>query len=97
MPYNCPKQYPEYNACLGCRHQHESDCWANLPVVLKLSEILTMEERVSILEDREETPAVNVVTITKKDYQQLQRLLLSLQEKLDSHFTQPRRIKKDIL
>ena len=87
MPYNCPKRFPEYNACLGCRYQHESDCWANLPVAVKLSEILTMEERVSILEDRKEAPAVNVVTITKQDYQQLQRLILSLQEKLDTYIT----------
>jgi hypothetical protein len=92
MPFNCPRFYPEYNACLGCRNRHDNDCWANLPITQKLSDILTIEERVGILEDRKEIPAVNVVTITKQDYQQLQRLLLSLQEKVDGLSTTKHRI-----
>lgn len=52
---------------------------------MKLSHILTNDERVSILEDRKESPEVTIVTITKNDLQQLQRLILSIQEKLNTH------------
>lgn len=85
MPLNCTKYRLKYNDCLDCRYRHENECWANIPIPQKLSSVLTMEERVAILEDRKEPPDVNIVTISKQDYQQLQRLLLSLQEKLDSH------------
>ena len=88
MPLNCPKKRLPYNACLDCHFRNDNECWANLPISQKLADILTITERVSILEDRKETPAVNIVTITKQDYQQLQRLILSLKEKLESHITQ---------
>ncbi len=88
MPSNCPLGYRlDYNDCLDCRHRHENECWANLPISQKLSDILTLEERIAILEDRKEAPPVNIVTISHQDYQQLQRLILSLKEKLESHIT----------
>jgi hypothetical protein len=92
MPLNCPKftqqynsYYARYNACLDCGSQHGNECWFNFPTAQKLADILTLEERVAILEDRKESPEVNVVTISHQDYQQLQRLILSLQERIDSH------------
>lgn len=94
MPLNCPKYRLEYNTCLDCRYRHENECWANLPIPKKLSPILTAEERIAILEDRKETPDVNIVTMTHNDYQQLQRLIMSLKEKLESHIEKDVSIKK---
>lgn len=54
MPINCPKLRSEYNACLSCRHRQGNECWANYPAVIRLSDILTIGERVSIIEDRKE-------------------------------------------
>ena len=85
MPLNCSRGLLEYNACLNCRYQHMNECWFNLPITIKLSDILTLSERIAILEDRKEPPEVNIVTISKQDYQQLQRLILSIQEKINSH------------
>ena len=85
MPLNCPRNILQYNYCLVCGSRHDNECWANIPVSLKLADILTIEERISILEDRKESPPVNIVTITRDDYQQLQRLILSLKEKLETH------------
>jgi len=91
-PQSCPKftqnynsYYSRYNACLDCGNRHENECWFSFPISVKLSDILTLEERVAILEDRKESPEVNIVTITHQDYQQLQRLILSLEEKINSH------------
>jgi len=97
MPLNCPRNIPDYNYCLHCGSRHGNECWVNLPVSQKLADILTIEERIAILEDRKEVPEVNIVTITKDDLQQLQRLLLHLQEKLDSHISKEKRFTKDIL
>lgn len=92
MPLNCPlftsaylSYFARYNACLGCGKRHENECWADLPIARSLSDILTIEERVAILEDRKEVPPVNIVTMSRKDYQQLQRLLLLLEERINSH------------
>jgi len=85
MPLNCPRNFLKYNDCLDCRHRHENKCWFNVPIVQKLSDILTIEERIAILEDRKEVPPVDIVTISRQDYQQLQRLLLLLEEKINSH------------
>ncbi len=95
MPQNCPNFNQRYNACLDCRNRHQNECWANFPIVEKLVDILTTEERLAILEDRKETPPVNIVTITHDDYQQLQRLILMLKEKLESHIdkTKPKKYK----
>ncbi len=56
MPLTCPLVILPYDACSGCRQLHNKECWANPLVPLKLSGILTLEERVAILEDRPEPP-----------------------------------------
>ncbi len=91
MPLNCSLHFSLYNDCLSCRYLHENECWAKLPVARKLTDILTIEERIAILEDRREIPPVDIVTITRKDYQQLQRLILSLEEKLNTHIDKSRK------
>ncbi len=87
MPLECPNGFAQYNACLSCGYRHENECWTSKPF-RALRDILTIEDRICLLEDRKEVPEVNIVTMTHKDYQQLQRLLLSLQEKLYNHLAQ---------
>ncbi len=87
--------YSEYNACVGCKHRHENECWYQVTIPRKLADILTINERIAILEDKQSNPEVNIVTLTKQDYQQLQRLLLSLQEKIDSHIEKTQGKNKD--
>lgn len=82
MPLNCPRDMFEYNDCLGCRHRSEKECLALVTVSRPLSDILTMEERINILEDRKENPAVNIVTITKEELRNWQRSLIFLTEKV---------------
>jgi len=55
MPLNCPKHYSEYNACLECGCKHGKECvrFTPTPIVEKLSDILTLEERISLLEDKD--------------------------------------------
>ncbi len=91
-PLNCPrwtrdynKGFKGYNACLSCGSRHDNECWVIPQGSQKLSDILTLEERVSILEDRKESPEVNVVTISKQDYQRLQKLLLLIEERINTH------------
>jgi len=86
MPLNCPRNIPDYDACLDCRLRYENQCRANLPVSQNLADILTEEERISILENKRGT-SVSIVTISHQDYQQLQRLILSLQEKIETHIS----------
>ncbi len=96
MPLNCPRLFAKYHDCLTCDFRHENECWASKPF-RPLRDILTTEERICILEDRKEVPEVNIVTLTHKDYQQLQRLLLSIQEKLYSHLANKAQSNKDEL
>lgn len=99
-PLDCPKGFLEYNACLGCSKRHKAkltsgdECWARMPISEKLANILTLEERIAILENRKEVPPVDIVTITYQDYQQLQRLILSLEEKINSHIDKTKSKKK---
>ena len=102
MPLECPRfardyntYFSKYNACLDCRYRHDNECWYHVRDSRKLADILTINERVAILEDRKETPEVNIVTMTKQDYQQLQRLLLTLHEKLNSHIDKTQGKKRD--
>lgn len=91
MPINCPRNRLQSDACLECDSRLNNRCTSSHE---NLAEILTIEERVSLLEGRKESPEVNIVTISYKDYQQLQRLILSLQEKVESHITKEVSIKK---
>ena len=92
MPLNCPNYWLEYNACLSCRSRVDNRCCFSTNSPRKLSDILTVEERVSILEDKGGVPPVDIVTISRADYQQLQRLLLLLEEKINKHIEKtPRR------
>ena len=101
MPLHCPKFtqdyndfYSKYNACLDCNKRHDNECWAIPQASVKLADILTIEERIAILEDRRESPEVNIVTISRQDYQQLQRLILSLKEKLETHIGESSSLKR---
>lgn len=99
MPLHCPRQIPGYNACLDCRNRHDNECWADMggvvfangerrsgmPVSEKLANILTIEERIALLEDRPEVPPVDIVVISHKDYQQLVRFMQVLEEKINAH------------
>lgn len=93
-PLHCQRGLLEYNACLSCRYRDKNKCNLNMPVTVKLADILTIEERVAILEDRKEVPPVNIVTISRQDYQNLQRLILALQEKINSHIDRSKKAKQ---
>ena len=66
MPLECPKfthdynhAFSSYNACLDCGHRHGNECWYYNKCSVNLSDILTISERISILEDtaiKEEPP-----------------------------------------
>ena len=81
MPSNCPAKIPQYNYCYICLHVYKDECWFNSLVPRKLSDILTTDERLTLLEDRPEMPRV----IADRDYQSLKDCLLLLEEKLNSH------------
>lgn len=51
MPLNYPLPFGEIRQCQGCRHCTENKCWWFFPA-LDLVEILTVEERLSALEER---------------------------------------------
>ncbi len=53
MPLNCPVDLLHYNACTNCRNRDGIDCIASYAVPIKLSSILTIGERLAILEDRD--------------------------------------------
>ncbi len=88
MPLNCPIHRLDYNDCLDCHKLHDNECWAIPHEKRHLGSILTLEERIAILEDRPQIPEVNIVTITKQELQNWQRTLLVLQGRLDKHLAQ---------
>ncbi len=55
MPLNCPLILLPYNACRVCRQRHDKECWANPLVPMKLSDLLTVDERIAIIEDKMES------------------------------------------
>ena len=59
MPLNCPMDFLEHDACRGCRFHHDGGCRSNLPILQKLSDILTIEERLSLLERQEPQEVVH--------------------------------------
>lgn len=97
MPLNCPECYPDYDACLACCNRNGKECWAFMPYCppMKLSGILTIEERIAILEDRLADPNITgnikgneARFIKSKDYQKLERMVLlveEIEEKLNNH------------
>ena len=93
-PIHCQRGLLQYNACLSCRYRDGDKCNLNMPITVNLADILTLDERLSILEDRKEVPPVNIVTITRQDYQNLQRLILSLQERLLAHIDKSKKTGK---
>lgn len=55
MPINCPIKRLDYFDCILCGNNREGYCWALCPpkeLKKPLNEILTLEERLSILEDK---------------------------------------------
>ena len=81
MPLNCPLGIPRYNYCATCRHRSDDECSANALYPIKLKDILTLDERLALIEDRPEMPSVT----DDRDYQSLRDRLLLLEEKLNSH------------
>jgi hypothetical protein len=55
MPINCPKNRIDYFGCILCGENKEGYCWALCPPKSEkrsLKEILTPDERMSLLEDK---------------------------------------------
>ena len=63
----------QYNACLDCRNRHERECWVNFPAAVNLAEILTIPERVAILEDNLK-PITSVPEWDKRQWNYVQQL-----------------------
>ncbi len=92
MPINCPINMVKYNACQGCTLRYGDECWCNSLAPQKLSGILTIDERVAIIEDRLSDPNItgNIKRnearfIKSRDYQRLERMILLVEEKLNNH------------
>ena len=92
MPLYCPKDRLKYNACLDCFDQWENKCHVNSPFTQNLADILTDDERISILEDKPVVPKEEIIMLTHEGYEGLQRSIKSLRnevrflkEKLESH------------
>jgi hypothetical protein len=89
MPINCLNHFLEYNACTGCGNRQGKFCHVFPFSPFAISDILTIEERVAILEDRLTPPKPDTINITRQDYQKLQRRVLLLEEKLNKHIGKP--------
>ena len=50
MPLNCPLPFGETRQCQGCRYCTSGKCWWFFPA-LDLTEILTVQERLAVLEE----------------------------------------------
>jgi len=65
MPINCPNAFPKYDDCANCRFRSGDECWWNTKLPIKLSSILTIEERLSRLEDlqpyQRKEPSVEII------------------------------------
>ena len=83
MPIYCPIHNLAYDACKGCRNRDDRKCTASPFYPMALASFLTTEERLAILEDNLTQKAET--NITKKDFQNLQRRILLLEEKLTQH------------
>ena len=72
MPTNCPIALPALTACLGCRNKHGKECWNDPLTPQQLSAILTVEEKVAMLEDKLEPsiekPPETEWSVTQWDY-----------------------------
>ena len=92
MPLECPAftqdynyAYSSYNACLDCRYKHDDECWYYIKSPQKLSDILTTNERLAILEDKKEIQPVFRPRPVDKEIDQLKAQILYLQNKLNEH------------
>ncbi len=86
MPLNCPDYPPgNYSDCLSCRHRHKNECWYLAMYPRKLRGILTVEERLAILEDNASPPVTQSEwTGNQWDYvQQLKGQVVFLTKKVN--------------
>jgi len=84
MPLNCPELRVEYGACQWCRFKHDDECWHDNQSPVKLRDILTLEERICLLEDN--TTKKQIITnVSLKEYQQQAGMILYLQQKIEEH------------
>jgi len=86
MPINCPRGFSAYNDCLTCYSRRKNQCFSSLLYPRDLSDLLTTNERISMLEDREALrPEEPKWTASQWDYvQQLKGQMLHLEKKVDS-------------
>ena len=81
MPLNCPLCY--LDECRGCRHFTENKCYSSLPA-RSVSEILTIEERLELLE--KSPPESEPIPKRLLDrLQQIEGKLLFFESKLNEH------------
>ena len=92
MPLECPAFTQDYNytfsgydACLDCRYQHDNECWYYIKASRKLSDILTIKERLDVLEDRKEIQPVFNPRPVDREIDQLKAGFLHLQNKINKH------------
>jgi len=98
MPINCPGCFPEPDACEGCRHNmDEKCCWGTTPIPLR--DILTLGERICILEDEFMNVLSNLslnipsnaLSALRKSMDQLKGQMLHLEGKLNEHIDIPKK------
>lgn len=102
MPLECPSftqdynyAYSHYNACSDCRYRHDDECWYHIKAARKLSDILTTNERLAILEDKKEIQPVFKPRPVDKEIDQLKGMVLYLQNKVNNLTDKKRKSKYD--
>ncbi len=91
-PQNCPKNKIETNACLLCSDNRDGYCWGLCPPKdnrQPINDILTLEERISILESRFENHAyleseVDRLNDTEQRLINLEELSYRMESRLNS-------------
>ena len=77
MPINCPRDFLEQDACLDCYYKQGNECWGIVNTPRRLSTILTLEERIVMLEESREPQTVDLIhrtsDMSKKEFDHLEQ------------------------
>ncbi len=100
MPLECPAftqdynhAYSPYNACLDCRYKYGNECWYYTKSPHKLSDILTVEERLAMIEDKKEIQPIFKPRPVDNEIDRLKSQVLNLQNKVNEHIDKNKHFK----